>query len=297
MVSTARPTTTERKLPSTLKPPLQVANLNRFALRPRNAMPSAGGLPGADGTAGGAAPGSGAAGADGQQPDFQGDDAFDGFGGERCWGFRGRCQRPRQPLVTLYALLAPKPLTCVSSGTTPTPACTGLAPIAGGDYDDDDDAGGDGGYDGGWGDLGDMLLAGDGEGLEMVQASGASSHAFHAACRFACIHLVWLLPCSGRVPPALQCRMARCPRHQMPPKLRCLLPAGGPQGGEGGGQLQPRSQAGAAGMGCCCACWDGLLLEAPCCPNAATNNSGNNKATSPTRLGCPYRWTCGPSRS
>jgi len=43
---------------------------------------------------------------------------------------------------------------------------------AGGGYDDDDDVGGDGGYDGGWGDLGDMLLAGDGEGLEMVQASG-----------------------------------------------------------------------------------------------------------------------------
>ncbi|PRW32517.1 condensin complex subunit 2 [Chlorella sorokiniana] len=96
-----------------------VDNLNRFALRPRNAMPSTGGLPGADGTAGGAAPG-GAAGAEDQQPDFQGDDAFDGFGG--------------------------------------------------GAYDDDDDAGGDG-YDGGWGDLGDMLLAGDGEGLEMVQAA------------------------------------------------------------------------------------------------------------------------------
>ncbi|KAI7835644.1 hypothetical protein COHA_010458 [Chlorella ohadii] len=99
----------------------QVENLNRFALRPRNAMPTAGSLPGADGTAGAAAQG-GTAGADDQQPEFQGDDAFDGFGG--------------------------------------------------GGYDDDDDVGGDGGYDGGWGDLGDMLLAGDGEGLEMVQASG-----------------------------------------------------------------------------------------------------------------------------
>ena len=63
----------------------QVDNLNRFALRPRNAMPTAGSLPGADGTAGGAAP-SGAAGADEQQRDFQGDDAFDGFGGAGCMG-------------------------------------------------------------------------------------------------------------------------------------------------------------------------------------------------------------------
>lgn len=61
----------------------QVDTLNRFALRPRNAMPTAGGLPGAEGTAGGAAPG-GAAGADEQQPDFQGDDAFDSFGGAGC---------------------------------------------------------------------------------------------------------------------------------------------------------------------------------------------------------------------
>lgn len=63
--------------------PCQVENLNRFALRPRNAMPTAGSLPGADGTAGAAAQG-GTAGADDQQPEFQGDDAFDGFGGAGC---------------------------------------------------------------------------------------------------------------------------------------------------------------------------------------------------------------------
>lgn len=51
-------------------------------------------------------------------------------------------------------------------------ACANTA--AGGGYDDDDDVGDDGGYDGGWGDLGDMLLAGDGEGLEMVQASSTA---------------------------------------------------------------------------------------------------------------------------
>jgi len=67
--------------------PCQVDNLNRFALRPRNAMPTAGGLPGADGTAGAAAQG-GTAGADDQQPEFQGDDAFDGFGGAGCFKLR-----------------------------------------------------------------------------------------------------------------------------------------------------------------------------------------------------------------
>lgn len=38
-----------------------------------------------------------------------------------------------------------------------------------GGYDDDDDDGGEGGYDGGWGDMGDMLEGGDGDQLEVVQ--------------------------------------------------------------------------------------------------------------------------------